>query len=105
MKQEGAGGGCAWAGPGDPRRAPPTEPQRLPDQNPKTVEGTGIMTWQFRKSKTSGPFRFTFGRRGVSTSVGFGPFRISLGADKRIRRTIRVPGTGIYETKVVDKNE
>jgi Protein of unknown function (DUF4236) len=65
----------------------------------------GIMTWQFRKSRTSGPFRFTFGRRGVSTSVGFGPFRISLGADKRIRRTIRVPGTGIYETKVVDKNE
>ena len=64
----------------------------------------GIMTWHFRKSKTSGPFRFTFGKRGVSTSVGFGPFRISLGADKKIRRTIRVPGTGIYETKVVDKD-
>jgi hypothetical protein len=62
------------------------------------------MTWQFRKSKASGRFRFTFGRRGVSTSIGFGPFRISLGSDK-IRRTIRVPGTGIYETKVVDKDK
>jgi hypothetical protein len=30
------------------------------------------MTWQFRKSKSSGPFRFTASKRDVSTSIGWG---------------------------------
>jgi Protein of unknown function (DUF4236) len=76
-----------------------------PTKTPTLFEEMRIVTWQFRKSKTSGPFRFTFGKRGVSTSIGFGPFRISLGSDKKIRRTIRIPGTGLYETKVVDKDQ
>src|SRR5215475_5934800 len=60
------------------------------------------MSIQFRKSKTSGPFRVTASKRGVSTSVGIGPIRYSLGADGKTRRTIRVPGTGIYQTEVID---
>jgi hypothetical protein len=32
------------------------------------------MAWRFRKSKTIGGLRFTLGRRGVSTSIGWGPF-------------------------------
>jgi hypothetical protein len=63
------------------------------------------MTWQVRKSKTFGGLRLTAGKRGVSTSIGWGPFRISLGSDRKVRRTVRVPGTGIYETKVIDRDE
>jgi hypothetical protein len=37
----------------------------------------------------------------VSTSIGWGPFRISLGSDRKVRRTIRVPGTGVYDTTTV----
>jgi hypothetical protein len=56
---------------------------------------------QFRKSKKSGPFRSTLSQKGLSTSVGGGPFRLSLGADGRARRTIRVPGAGLYDTKTI----
>ena len=56
---------------------------------------------QYRKSKKVGPFRLTVSQRGISTSVGAGPVRISRGADGKVRRTVRVPGTGIYDTKVV----
>jgi Protein of unknown function (DUF4236) len=56
---------------------------------------------QYRKNKKVGPFRLTVSQRGISTSVGAGPVRVSRGADGRVRRTVRVPGTGIYDTKVV----
>ena len=55
---------------------------------------------QFRRSKKVGPFRFTVSQRGLSSSIGGGPFRVGLGADRKIRRTIRIPRTGIYDTKV-----
>jgi len=29
------------------------------------------------------------------------PFRIGLGADAKLRRTVRIPGTGTYDTKTV----
>jgi hypothetical protein len=63
--------GSRGAGPGDPRRAP-LRSRSVGLTKPKTVEGTGIMTWQFRKSKSSGPFRFTASKRDVSTSIGWG---------------------------------
>jgi uncharacterized protein DUF4236 len=56
---------------------------------------------QFRRSKKAGPFRFTVSQRGLSSSIGGGLFRVGLGADRKIRRTIRIPGTGIYDTKVI----
>jgi Protein of unknown function (DUF4236) len=59
------------------------------------------MTWRFRKSKSFGPLRFTLTHRGISTSAGWGPFRFSLGSDGKIRRTIRVPGAGLYNTEVI----
>jgi Protein of unknown function (DUF4236) len=58
---------------------------------------------QFRKRTKIGPFRVTMSQRGISTSVGIGAFRISKGADGKIRRTIRIPGTGIYDTTVVNR--
>lgn len=56
---------------------------------------------QFRKSKSFGPFRITATKRGISTSFGAGPIRLSRGADGKTRRTIRAPGTGIFDTKVI----
>jgi hypothetical protein len=58
---------------------------------------------QFRKSKKVGPFRFTLTKRGFSTSAGAGPLRISKGADGKLRRTLRVPGVGLYDTKVIGR--
>ena len=65
-----------------------------------TARTEGSMV-QFRKSKKVGPFRFTLTNRGVSSNVGAGPFRLSKGADGKLRRTIRVPAAGLYDTKVI----
>jgi len=43
-------------------------------------------------------------RSGLSTSVGGGPLRFSRGADGKLRRTIRVPGVGLYDTKVIGQH-
>lgn len=59
------------------------------------------MAWQARKSKSFGGLRLTAGKRGVSTSFGFGPFRVSLGSDGKVRKTTRIPKTGIYNTEVI----
>jgi len=52
----------------------------------------------FRKSKKVGPIRVTASKRGISTSVGGKAFRVTKGADGRIRTTIRIPKTGISRT-------
>jgi hypothetical protein len=36
----------------------------------------------------------------VSSSVGWGPFRLSLGSDRKVRRTIR-PLPGVHDTEVI----
>jgi membrane protein implicated in regulation of membrane protease activity len=56
------------------------------------------MSWQYRKSKKVGPFRFTASKRGISTSVGFGPLRMTRRADGGYQRTVRIPGTGLRTT-------
>ena len=56
---------------------------------------------QYRKSKKVGPLRFTASTRGISTSVGSGPFRVTRRADGRYQRTVRVPGSGIRDTRVI----
>ena len=50
----------------------------------------------FRKSRSSGPFRFTVTKRGFSSSVGGGPFRLTANSKGRVRSTARIPGSGIY---------
>lgn len=59
------------------------------------------MSWNFRKSKSFGPLRFTLTQNGISTSAGAGPLRVSRGADGKYRRTTRIPGTGLYNTEVI----
>lgn len=53
----------------------------------------------FRKSKKLGPFRVTLSPRGVSTSAGVPGLRVSANSRGEVRRTVGVPGTGIYDTK------
>lgn len=53
------------------------------------------MGWRFRKSFSPLPgVRLNFSPRGISTSVGAGPFRFSVGS-QGTAVTTRVPGTGI----------
>jgi hypothetical protein len=56
---------------------------------------------QFRKTKTFGGLRFSLSKKGVGVSVGAGPLRVGVGADGKVRRTVRASGTGIYDTKVI----
>lgn len=56
---------------------------------------------QFRKSTKFGPVRITASKKGLGVSTGAGPVRVGLAADGKVRRTLRLPGTGIYDTKVV----
>jgi Protein of unknown function (DUF4236) len=56
---------------------------------------------QFRKRWKFGPFSFGLSKRGLSISVGAGGVRVSKGADGKMRRTVGIPGTGVYDTKVI----
>lgn len=56
---------------------------------------------QFRRSKKVGPFRLTFGKRGMSLSGGVPGARVSVNSHGEVRRTYRLPGTGIYDTKKI----
>jgi Protein of unknown function (DUF4236) len=56
---------------------------------------------QFRKRWKFGPFSFGLSKRGLSASVGAGGVRVSKDADGKVRRTVGVPGTGVYDTKVI----
>lgn len=55
----------------------------------------------FRKSKKVGPFRVTLTPHGVSTSAGVKGARVSVNSKGEVRRTLSVPGTGVYDTKKV----
>lgn len=59
------------------------------------------MAIQFRRRKSFGPLRISISQRGLSTSIGAGPFRLLYGADGKVRRTIRAPGLGIWDTRVI----
>lgn len=55
----------------------------------------------FRKSAKFGPVRVTASKRGLGYSVGAGPVRLTRGASGRVTRTVRVPGTGIYDRTTI----
>lgn len=57
------------------------------------------MPWRYRRSKKVGPFRFTASKRGISTSFGSRGYRLTRRADGSYQRTVRIPGTGIYNTQ------
>lgn len=52
----------------------------------------------YRRSKKVGPFRITASKSGLGVSAGAGPLRFTRSAKGQYSRTVRVPGTGIYDT-------
>jgi hypothetical protein len=59
------------------------------------------MALRFRRSFSFGPLRWTFTRRGVSTSLGIKGARVSLSSDGRVRETLGLPGTGVSYTRTL----
>jgi hypothetical protein len=51
--------------------------------------------FRYRKSKSFGPVRITASKRGVSASIGAGPFRVTKSTTGRTTSTVRIPGTGV----------
>ena len=51
--------------------------------------------FRYRKSKSFGPVRITASKRGVSASLGAGPFRVTKSTSGRTTSTARIPGTGV----------
>ena len=55
----------------------------------------------FRKSKKLGPLRLTATTKGLSLSGGVKGARVSANTKGEVRRTLSVPGAGIYDTKKI----
>lgn len=60
-----------------------------------------VVAVRFRRSKKFGPFRITATGSGFSLSTGVKGFRMSANTRGEVRRTIRIPGTGLYDTKLI----
>ncbi len=56
----------------------------------------------FRRSRKIGPFRITASPRGLSLSGGVPGARVSVNSRGEVRRTLRIPGTGIYDVKKIN---
>ncbi len=54
-----------------------------------------------RVHRKYGPVRVTVSKTGFGYSAGGGPLRVTKRADGRVTRTVRIPGTGISDTRVV----
>lgn len=61
------------------------------------------MGWTFRKTKSFGPLKLTFSKAGLSASLGAGPLRLTRAADGKLWRTVRIPGTGIYNRERIER--
>lgn len=59
------------------------------------------MSWRFRKGIKLGPIRLTMTTRGLAASVGAPFARLSINTRGEVRRTVRVPGVGLYETQKI----
>ena len=60
------------------------------------------MGLRFRRSAKLGPFRITATKRGLSTSFGVRGARVGINSRGQVRRTIGLPGTGIYDTEIIN---
>ena len=58
----------------------------------------------FRKSAKFGPFRLTASKSGLSLSGGVPGARVSVNSKGEARRTLGLPGTGIYDTQKIGGN-
>ncbi len=62
------------------------------------------MGWRIRKSVKIGKgIRVNLSKSGIGLSAGVPGLRVSMGPDGKVRRTIGIPGTGVYNTEVIEK--
>src|SRR3954471_1841476 len=59
------------------------------------------MAFRFRKSMKIGGLRITATKSGLSLSGGVRGFRVAVNGKGQLRRTVGIPGTGLYDTKVL----
>lgn len=60
------------------------------------------MGFRFRKSMSLGKFaKINVSKSGVGMSVGVPGFRVGVGGDGKVRRTVGIPGSGISHTQVI----
>ena len=60
------------------------------------------MGLRFRRSAKFGPFRLTATTRGLAASVGAPGARVSVNTKGQVRRTVGIPGSGLYDTELVN---
>jgi hypothetical protein len=63
------------------------------------------MAWRFRRSAKFGPFRLTATTSGLAASVGAPGARVSVNTKGQVRRTVGIPGSGLYDTELVNPRE
>ena len=60
------------------------------------------MSLRFRRSKKLGKYiKLNFSKSGVGVSVGVPGVRVGVDPKGKIRRTLGVPGTGVYDIKEI----
>ena len=60
------------------------------------------MALRFRKSFSLGKlFKVNLSKSGIGVSAGVPGFHVSLSPKGKARRTVSIPGTGIYSTKTI----
>lgn len=60
------------------------------------------MALRFRRSAKFGPFRLTATKSGLAASVGAPGARVSVNTKGQVRRTVGIPGSGLYDTELVN---
>jgi hypothetical protein len=63
------------------------------------------MGWRFRKIFSSGPFRWTWTKKGVGWSIGVPGLRYGVSPNGSRYISFGIPGTGLYFIKYLDKNK
>lgn len=60
------------------------------------------MAFNFRKSRSLGKlFRVNLSKSGIGVSAGVPGFRVSLSPKGKVKRTVSIPGTGLYQTRTI----
>jgi hypothetical protein len=63
------------------------------------------MGWRFRKIFRSGPWRWTWTKKGVGWSWGIPGFRYGVSPTGQRYISVGIPGTGFYFIKYLDKEK
>ncbi len=62
------------------------------------------MGWRFRRSKQLGKLlKLNLTKKGLGFSIGISGLRMSVAPDGVVRRSIGIPGTGLYCIDVIGK--